>query len=65
MERRAVRRVKRRVTCEFVHEARSYKGIVLDLDSSGLFIRTNAAIPPGVEIDIHMAASIAAASPCC
>ncbi len=60
MERRTVRRVKRRITCEFFQEDRDYKGIVLDLDLTGLFIRTNATIPPGVEIDIHMAASAAA-----
>jgi hypothetical protein len=60
MERRTVRRVKRRITCEFFYQDRDYKGIVLDLDSTGLFIRTNATIPPGVEIDIHMAASMTA-----
>ena len=57
MERRNERRVKRRITCEFFHEARAYKGFVLDLDDSGLFIRTNAVIKTGEEIDIHLAAS--------
>ena len=57
MEKRTTRRVKRRITCEFSHDGGAYKGIVLDLDPGGLFIRTNATIAPGSQISIHLAAS--------
>ncbi len=60
MERRKERRVKRRLTCEFFHGATSHRGIILDLGSTGAFIRTNAVLSPGTEIDIHLAASVAA-----
>ncbi len=57
MERRNERRIKRRITCEFFHGEHAYKGFVLDLDELGLFLRTNAVIRTGEEIDIHLAAS--------
>jgi len=60
MERREGRRIKRRLTCEFFHGASSHRGIVLDLGPSGAFIRTNAVLSPGTEIDIHLAASVVA-----
>jgi len=60
MERRRERRVKRRLTCEFFHGFTSHRGIILDLGPTGLFIRTNAVLSPGTEIDIHLAASVAA-----
>jgi len=60
MERRQNRRIKRRLTCEFFHGASSHRGIILDLGPSGVFIRTNAVLAPGTEIDIHMAVSVAA-----
>jgi hypothetical protein len=60
MERRKERRIKRRLTCEFYHGASSHRGIILDLGPSGAFIRTNAVLSPGTEIDIHLAASAAA-----
>jgi hypothetical protein len=60
MERRKDRRIKRRLTCEFFHEASSHRGIILDLSPAGAFIRTNALLSPGTEIDIHLAASVAA-----
>ena len=60
MERRENRRIKRRLTCEFFYETSVQRGIILDLGPSGIFIRTNALLSPGTEIDIHLAASVAA-----
>jgi hypothetical protein len=60
MERRQEQRIKRRLTCEFFHGASSHRGIILDLSPAGAFIRTNALLSPGTEIDIHLAASVAA-----
>jgi len=60
MERRRDRRIKRRLTCEFFHGASSHRGIILDLGPTGVFIRSNAVLAPGSEIDIHLAASVAA-----
>ncbi|MBW2541397.1 MAG: PilZ domain-containing protein [Deltaproteobacteria bacterium] len=60
MEKREGRRIKRRLTCEFYDGARSHRGIILDVGPSGVFIRTNAVLSPGTEIDIHLAASVAA-----
>jgi len=60
MEKREGRRIKRRLTCEFFHEASAHRGIILDLSPSGVFIRTNAVLAPGTEIDIFLAASVAA-----
>jgi len=60
MERRRDPRIKRRLTCEFYHGVTSHRGIILDLGPAGAFIRTNAVLSPGTEIDIHLAASVAA-----
>jgi len=60
MERRKERRIKRRLTCEFYHGTTSHRGIILDVGPTGAFIRTNAVLSPGTEIDIHLAASVAA-----
>ena len=57
MERRKDRRIKRRLTCEFFHGVSSHRGIILDLGPEGVFIRTNAVLSPGMEIDIHLAVS--------
>jgi hypothetical protein len=62
MEKREGRRIKRRLTCEFFDRASSHRGIILDLGPSGIFIRTNAVLSPGTEIDIHLAASVAASA---
>ncbi|MBW2715326.1 MAG: PilZ domain-containing protein, partial [Deltaproteobacteria bacterium] len=60
MERRREPRIKRRLTCEFFHGTTSHRGIILDLGPAGIFIRTNAVLSPGTEIDVHLAASVAA-----
>jgi len=60
MEKRQGRRIKRRLTCEFFDGASSHRGIILDVSPSGVFIRTNAVLSPGTQIDIHLAASVAA-----
>jgi hypothetical protein len=59
MEKREGRRIKRRLTCEFFHETSSQRGIILDLSPSGVFIRTNAVLSPGTEIDVFLPASVA------
>jgi hypothetical protein len=38
----------------------SHRGIILDIGPSGVFIRTNAVLSPGTEIDIHLAVSVSA-----
>ena len=60
MERRKDRRIKRRLTCEFFHGASSHRGIILDFSPEGVFIRTDAVLSPGTEVDIHLAVSVAA-----
>jgi hypothetical protein len=60
MERRREPRIKRRLTCEFFHGTTSHRGIILDVGPGGIFIRTSAVLPPGTEIDVHLAASVAA-----
>ncbi|MCH8889871.1 MAG: PilZ domain-containing protein [Myxococcales bacterium] len=60
MERREGRRIKRRLTCEFFHGTSAHRGIILDIGPLGIFIRTNAMLSPGAEIDIHLAVSVAA-----
>ena len=60
MERREGRRIKRRLTCEFFHGTSAHRGIILDIGPLGIFIRTNATLSPGAEIDIHLAVSVSA-----
>src|SRR5262245_23298186 len=46
-------RVKRRVTCELLVDGRSYRGIVLDLSATGVFVQTEATPPPGVRLRLR------------
>src|SRR4030095_2364677 len=48
MPRRRAQRIKRRVTCELKLAGRSYRGIVLDLSETGVFVQTEAS-PAGNE----------------
>jgi len=53
--RRRHQRVKRRFACEFLAAGQRYRGIVVELSSSGLFVQTDATTTPGSEIDLHLA----------
>jgi len=44
---RGSERIKRRITCELVSEGRRYRGIVLDLSETGVFVQTEATPAPG------------------
>jgi hypothetical protein len=46
-ERRRDERQKRRLTCRVGHEDQHFRGIVLDISPTGLFIQTTSPIPPG------------------
>jgi hypothetical protein len=46
MAKRRAERIKRRVTCELMLEGRSYRGIVLDLSATGVFVQTEATPAP-------------------
>ena len=50
--RRGHERFIRRLEAEFSTEDRKYRGISSDLSVSGLFIRTNHALPPGTLVDV-------------
>jgi PilZ domain len=45
-------RIRRRVTCELMLDGRSYRGIVLDLSATGIFVQTEATPGPGARIRI-------------
>jgi hypothetical protein len=46
MGKRRAERIKRRITCELLLDGRSYRGIVLDLSATGIFVQTEATPPP-------------------
>jgi hypothetical protein len=46
-------RIKRRVTCELLLEGRSYRGIVLDLSATGIFVQTEATPAPGARLRLR------------
>ncbi|MEN8159540.1 MAG: PilZ domain-containing protein [Myxococcota bacterium] len=54
MNRRGSERVKRRIPCDFQYESHTYAGIVVDLSAEGLFLQTEAAIEPGVELAMRL-----------
>lgn len=54
-QKRRHQRVKRRFVCDFLAEGQRYRGIIVELSSSGLFVQTDATIPPGCEIELHLA----------
>jgi hypothetical protein len=55
-ERRSAR-IKRRVTCEFEVGGRRYRGIVLDLSETGLFVQTEATPGPGARLRLRFHAT--------
>lgn len=52
MERRAAKRIKKRVTCEVRVGRNSQRGIVLDVSQTGLFVQTAVRIAPGTIVDV-------------
>lgn len=46
-------RIKRRVTCELALEGRRYRGIVLDLSETGVFVQTEATPAPGSRVRLR------------
>jgi hypothetical protein len=69
MAKKRAERIRRRVTCELLLEGRSYRGIVLDLSETGVFVQTEATPQPGARlvlrfhapggVEIEVAASVA------
>jgi len=51
-DRRSVR-IKRRQTCELALAGRRYRGIVLDLSETGVFVQTEAAPAPGAPLQLR------------
>ena len=60
-DRRAAR-IKRRITCEFEVDGRRYRGIVLDLSETGLFVQTEASPGPGARLRLRFHANADAAA---
>jgi hypothetical protein len=54
MNRRSSQRIKRRIPCDFKYEGHTYAGIVVDLSAEGLFLQTESAIDPGVELAMRL-----------
>lgn len=48
------KRSKRRFPCEFVANEQRYRGIVLDVSRVGLFVQTDATIPPGTTLSLDL-----------
>ncbi len=55
MAKQRAQRIKRRVTCELALGGRAYRGIVLDLSETGVFVQTEATPGPreSVRIKFH------------
>jgi PilZ domain-containing protein len=53
MARQRANRIRRRVTCELQLGGRSYRGIVLDLSESGVFVQTEASPPAGTPVRVR------------
>jgi hypothetical protein len=57
MPRQRAERIRRRITCELQLDGRSYRGIVLDLSETGVFVQTEATPPAGTHLRIKLHAS--------
>jgi hypothetical protein len=53
MAKKRAERIRRRVTCELLLDGRSYKGIVLDLSETGVFVQTEATPAPGARLTLR------------
>jgi hypothetical protein len=51
------RRSKRRFPCVFVANEQRYHGIVLDVSRTGMFVQTDATIPPGTRLELDLIAT--------
>jgi hypothetical protein len=56
MDRRAAKRVWRRLTCELRFDDRKTTGIVLNVSTSGIFVQTSARPLPGTIAEVRFAA---------
>jgi hypothetical protein len=54
MARKRAQRVKRRMTCELALAGREYRGIVLDLSETGIFVQTEATPAPSERLRIRL-----------
>jgi hypothetical protein len=54
MAKKRADRIRRRVTCELQLDGRSYRGIVLDLSETGVFVQTEATPPPGTRVRLRL-----------
>ena len=50
-------RIKRRLTCELAVDGRRYRGIVLDLSETGVFVQTEATPTPGAPLRLRFHAA--------
>jgi hypothetical protein len=57
MEKRQRQRIRRRITCELVHDGQPHRGIVLDLSETGLFVQTVATPAPGTALRLRLRAA--------
>jgi hypothetical protein len=57
MESRRLERTKQRFCCEIRDATGGHEGIVMNLTSDGLFILTQATIPPGTQVEIEIPAT--------
>lgn len=53
-ENRLFERSQCRIPCEFTMDGKEYRGFVLDLSASGIFIQTGASAQPGTEAVVTM-----------
>jgi len=54
MGKRRAGRIKKRITCELEVAGRRYRGFVLDLSETGLFVQTDAAADPGAQLTVRL-----------
>jgi hypothetical protein len=57
MDKRRAQRIRRRITCDFVHDGQSHRGIVLDLSETGIFVQTVAAAALGDVLRVRLRAA--------
>ncbi len=51
---RRLKRVKRRLCCELVDGSERHAGLVMNIASNGMFVLTDATIPPGTQIEVEV-----------
>ena len=54
LDRRTETRLRRRMACEINVGGRRYSGLVVDLSSGGLFVRTRATLSPGTVVALQL-----------